>query len=155
MGRRKGGELSVALRALAMASPAENHAGGGGKGNKEHHVLLMNPRSSVVHGLRHFYPYGKLNQKLLYFTECELDVDGLDANNYRCVGLLVRVRCTPKHETISAHAKALGVQLLAIPPPFFFFCRRIFQRAILASRTIVLGQFPETIIRRDSYNALI
>lgn len=42
----------------AMAS-SDDAKGKLGERGWERHVMLMHPQSAVVHGLRHFYPYGE------------------------------------------------------------------------------------------------
>lgn len=47
-------------RKVSLMSGIENANGTSGERGKERHVLLMHPQSSVVFGLRHFYPFGEL-----------------------------------------------------------------------------------------------
>lgn len=45
--------------ALSAMSGLSNVKGTSGERGKERQVMLMHPQSSVVHGLRHFFPFGE------------------------------------------------------------------------------------------------
>lgn len=61
-----------------MASP-DDAKGRPGERGRERHVMLMHPQSAVVHGVRHFYPYGESELFCEYYLYDKRGVDIMHA----------------------------------------------------------------------------